>query len=263
MAFSLTKLGRDALELWCLRALATPERARVVLTKSVTPAAIPRLSLRGCTSLFEFFLSYTAAGNKHVSLPDAACFRQTACELASTRSFGAFLSANGGLFFRRGLVAPNGEAPLPDVVAPYGRFFVPSWCSEPWCSSKTPRISVAYTDEESRFASWYAGTYNPVAGTVAFDDGTEAVLDRKLDEYVVGEAVEWVQKHPDAIFFRADGIPFLYSDQRASMDTFVKDLRFLVERMGICAGMTSFPVCRPGTTVRDHVERPDVNFCVC
>jgi len=262
MAFSLTELGRDALELWCLRALSTPERARIVLSKVSATAVAPTLSLRGCASLFEFFVSYTASERKQ-PLREAACFRQTARELASTRSFRAFLSANGGLFFRRGLVAPDGDAPLPNVVAPHGRFFVPSWCANQWCSSKTPRISVAYTDDASPFASWYAGTYNPVTGTVAFDDGSEAVLDRKLDEFAIGEAVGWVQAHPDAIFFRADGIPFLYSNQRADMTEFLEDLRFLVERMGICSTNASFPVCRPGTTVRAYIEHPDVNYSVC
>lgn len=239
-----------------MRVLSTPETARRSF-KQVVPTVV--LSVHGCASLFDFFVD--SAVGQQTSGGSQGCFRQTARDLAETRYFSAFLSANAGLFYRRGLVEPLGVLPAPNFTAIHGHFFVPSWCANQWLSGKTPAIAVAYNDGTSVYASWFRGTYNPVSGTVCFDDGTEEVLDRKLDEFVVGEAVDWVASHPDAIFFRAEGIPFLYSNQRADMTHFVEDLRLLVSKMGLCGG-GALPHC-PGTSVREFVEHPEVNFTVC
>ena len=189
MAFVLTALGQTAFQTWCMRVLSDPEVARAAFGQVTAEAPIQPLSARGCASLFDFFIGYAAGVQQ--TLGGTECFRQIALEISETRHFAAFLSANAGLFFRRGLIAPTGDAPLPDCPARHGRFFVPSWCAEQWCTSKFPAISVAYNDGSSIFASWYPGVYDPVSGTVTFADGTEGVLDRKLDEFVIGEAVDF------------------------------------------------------------------------
>lgn len=260
MAFVLTDLGTTAFRTWCMRVLSDPEVARAAFGPVTAAAPIQRLSVRGCASLFDWFLGYADGVQKPVA--SAECFRQIALEISATRNFAAFLSANAGLFYRRGLIRPMGDAPDPDCPAGHGRFFIFSWCAEQRCASKAPAIAVAYNDGTSVNASWYTGEYNPVSGTVLFGDGTTEALDRKRDEYVVGEAVEWVVAHRDAIFFRVDGLPFLYSNQRADMAEFTADLKLLVEKMGLCCKI-DVPECAAGTTVRSYVERPGVNFAVC
>ena len=260
MAFVLTELGQTAFRTWCMRVLSDPEVARIAFGKPTASAPVQTLSVHGCASLFDFFLAYAA--NAKPAPAAAECFQQIAREISGTRSFAAFLSANAGLFFRRGLVTTTGDPPNPDCPALHGRFFIPSWCAEQWCATRTPAIAVAYNDGTTQTASWYVGAYDPVSGTVAFEDGTTETLDRRRDEYVVGEAVEWVVAHPNAIFFRADGIPFLYSNQGADMAEFGVDLRFLVEKMGLCCSV-DLPKCAAGTTVRAYVESPAVNFKLC
>jgi hypothetical protein len=251
----LTERGLVVYHAWWNWATSVPARRRSLFQSPTL------LSVHGYGSLFNYMITFTA----EKPLPGALVQSAGAAALLGTPAFSSFLRLNTALLCPLALVQLGGMADLGDEnrnadtavfladEQVYGQLL-----------SRPCEIAVAYNNGVNLTASWDYGVYQPRTRTVLGHTGDWVTeLDLLMDEYAVGDTVQWIRAHPRSVLFFAGGTRFYYSDQDAPMSVFLDDFEKYLNDTGrdtVQIDRVAAVITDPTVTIREHMETVAKNY---